>query len=508
MILVHRRVIDLMSKFRLSSIILSIMSITAQPLFSYESQSTVQDEVSNSILNPLALATRTSPLMFKSSARTVSRPRDYIVLQPGESKIFARFSAPAVIHRLWFTSDQLADITVHIRTAEEPNKVVYGSSMNSANNKPALHLPSRPYLSAEWAGSIYTYEPIHVREPLSLVVNNRSKDEVAKFFFHVSYRPLDHSAKRLSPGGQSDPNYNALTAGMASLLIGHEVRAPATKILSETKRLIIRPGQRSTALKLTGPGVILSIRIKPNPCNINVLKNVVIEGSWDRKSKPEFIARLPWLCGHYFGITDVHSLMVGTKNDTFVIRFPMPFKNEARISFVNENQQQNVSLNLEFNWIPLETGEVPPFRIHAVSGNEKSIPRRPFVLLDTQGTGNLVGCTLGVKGTFHRTLALLEPNDQIFVDGEPKPTFAGTGTEDFFNGAWYFPDKPGSFPFHGLTFKDSKPIRVSAYRWLLVDRIPFRHRLKFIWDHTAKHRPGDISYMWTVVWYQSDSLSD
>ena len=51
---------------------------------------------------------------------------------------------------------------------------------------------------------------------------------------------------------------------------------------------------------------------------------------------------------------------------------------------------------------------------------------------------------LGIDPPFY-----LEGNERAFVDGAAQPQILGTGTEDFFDGGWYFYDQLFSLPFSG-----------------------------------------------------------
>jgi len=88
-----------------------------------------------------------------------------------------------------------------------------------------------------------------------------------------------------------------------------------------------------------------------------------------------------------------------------------------------------------------------------------------------------------------RTTALGEGDEMIFVDDPAKPIINGTGTEDYFGGAWNF-DVPGegysaySTPFLGLHqvirpdgLYDSQ-LRFGMYRWHVPDPIRFATDLR------------------------------
>jgi hypothetical protein len=126
----------------------------------------------------------------------------------------------------------------------------------------------------------------------------------------------------------------------------------------------------------------------------------------------------------------------------------------------------------------------------------------PVRLADIHGEGAYVGCTFAADGLAHRSFSFLEGNEQIYVDGAPKPTWEGTGTEDFFNAAWYFSAGAAARAFHGCTaLQKGPPPRVSAYRWLVPDRIGFAKSFRFDLQHGSRNSSPDTLYKCVNVWY-------
>ena len=66
---------------------------------------------------------------------------------------------------------------------------------------------------------------------------------------------------------------------------------------------------------------------------------------------------------------------------------------------------------------------------------------------------------MGIAGD----ISYLEGNEQFFVDGEKRASTLGTGTEDYFNGGWYYNQGRFALPLHGLTVKEEK--RDSEEKW-------------------------------------------
>jgi hypothetical protein len=106
-----------------------------------------------------------------------------------------------------------------------------------------------------------------------------------------------------------------------------------------------------------------------------------------------------------------------------------------------------------------------------------------------------------------------EGDDLFYVDGEAKPSLEGTGTEDYFNDAWSLHVSEG--PYTGVPVAEGTGLgaRMSAYRWHLVDPVPFRKSLRFVMEHkgwtfqpdgAVKSAFGDRTDLLSSVafWYQ------
>ena len=102
--------------------------------------------------------------------------------------------------------------------------------------------------------------------------------------------------------------------------------------------------------------------------------------------------------------------------------------------------------------------------------------QKPFVILEAQGRGHLVGVNMSMQG-YDNGMQYLEGDELVTVDGEKTPSIRGTGTEDYFNGGWYFNKGEFAAPYHGLILKDDTLNRIAAYRFHMQDAISFTSSL-------------------------------
>ena len=126
-----------------------------------------------------------------------------------------------------------------------------------------------------------------------------------------------------------------------------------------------------------------------------------------------------------------------------------------------------------------------------------------YLILEAEGTGHYVGCNMSMQGRTPFDFWFLEGDEMIYVDGESHPpAIHGTGTEDYFNSAWYFSKGTFSAPFHGLTIKDPLRSRIAAYRFQLEDPIPFTKSIRVFMGHGGTNDAQDSDYSSNAYWYQ------
>ena len=120
-----------------------------------------------------------------------------------------------------------------------------------------------------------------------------------------------------------------------------------------------------------------------------------------------------------------------------------------------------------------------------------------------------MGVTMGVVQNHDNWFG--EGDDMIFIDDDTKPAITGTGTEDYFNGAWDFGiTNPFANLYNGAPFIGVGEIaggRYCLYRWHADNPIAFEKSLKFTIEHGHANDRADCFY--TVgYWYQSEPFAD
>jgi hypothetical protein len=102
-------------------------------------------------------------------------------------------------------------------------------------------------------------------------------------------------------------------------------------------------------------------------------------------------------------------------------------------------------------------------------------------------------------------LGMMEGWESIYRDGEMEASVRGTGTEDYFGGAWYFLSKGGRFsaPDHGCIVRDVLRGRIAAYRFDLSAPVSFSRSLRVEMAH-GFYNDLACDYSSTAYWYQAE----
>jgi len=202
----------------------------------------------------------------------------------------------------------------------------------------------------------------------------------------------------------------------------------------------------------------------------------------------------------------------------YLSRLEMPFGERAVIEVENQSKRTLRLLVYQIGYYEEDCPPGPLQTLHVQWRRQNpTLHGQPFVALEARGAGELIGVKVDLQNRswwlrpplrhifFPRGLGLgmLEGAETIEIDGDGARRALGTGTEDFFHGGWYFLGGAFQTPTHGATRRSFLTGRVSAYRFLVGDQIPFEQSLRLAFDHGIDN---DIAtdYASVVYWYQQE----
>jgi len=290
----------------------------------------------------------------------------------------------------------------------------------------------------------------------------------------------------------------------------------------------VDPGGVLTLMDANGPGMLTHIWITVASPEAEHLKKLVLRIYWDQETSPSVEAPL----GDFFGLGlgeyhrwESELLSVGSDKalNSF---FLMPFQQHARITVSNEGQQKVDAFyfNLDYRAYsePLPGGtlyfhaqfrQTQPNHGWTSDWQKNSDPKvdrktnldgkENYIWLDAAGRGHFVGVTMSVLQNQDGWWG--EGDDMFFIDGEARPSIAGTGSEDYFLGAWDFGGHPFFYRLYGapVVGEERAGGKSSVYRFHLDSPIPFTKSLRATIEHGhANHRSDN--YYSVAYWYQTE----
>ena len=288
-------------------------------------------------------------------------------------------------------------------------------------------------------------------------------------------------------------------------------------------RWLLPAGKEATLAGISGPGCIHHIWMTTGDGDNN-LRRLVLRMFWDGESTPSVLCPL----GDFFGLghakaTYWQSLPLQAFYLGMNCWFPMPFADGARITVTNDSDKDSfLYFYIDYQELPeppADTGrfhanwrrELVRKRKHPEGPNADGhvqalnpTGKHNYVVLDAKGKGHYVGCCLHVD--LNRPGWWGEGDDMFFVDGETwPPNMHGTGTEDYFCGAWNYNGLHQTFctPYYGYSFKGNADYtgKHSQYRFHIEDPVYFEQSLLFSIEHGhANDKEGDWTS--TAYWYQ------
>ena len=265
----------------------------------------------------------------------------------------------------------------------------------------------------------------------------------------------------------------------------------------------------TTLADIEGPGRIQHIWITVDS---KAYRDCIIRFYWDGEATPSVEVPL----GDFFSLGHalrykVNSLPVAVNpSGGMNCYWPMPFSKGARITVENRRWED---IGGFFYQITYALGPVPAESayFHAQwrrSLTSREVPRHT-ILDGIEGRGHYVGTFLAWTQLSDGWWG--EGEIKFYTDGDENPTICGTGTEDYFGGAWGFGDT-FSTPFLGYPLWRKEPGEVpkhGLYRWHVMDPIRFSEDLRVTiqalgWWPNRKFQPLTDDIASVGYWYQAE----
>ncbi len=290
----------------------------------------------------------------------------------------------------------------------------------------------------------------------------------------------------------------------------------------------ITPGETITILDVDGPGAISHLWFTINSPEPYHLKRIVLRMYWDGEESPSVETPI----GDFFGLglgeyfnwqSEMLNVASSKAMNSF---FPMPYQKHARITVTNDGKQgvSNFYFNIDYRTYahPLPPGtlyfhaqyrQAQPNHGWTSQWYENGDPlvnyrrnldgKDNYVWFDAKGHGQYVGVTMSILQNQDGWWG--EGDEMFFIDDDAKPILpGGTGSEDYFLGAWGF-GSSFAYPLAGapIVGKELAGERSAVYRFHIDSPIPFTKSMKATIEHGhANHRSDN--YYSVAYWYQAE----
>jgi hypothetical protein len=273
----------------------------------------------------------------------------------------------------------------------------------------------------------------------------------------------------------------------------------------------------TTIMDVDGPGVIQHIWMTVDSKSY---RDLILRIFWDGEKTPSVEVPLgDFFCNGWKTRTNILALPINV-NPTggFNCYFPMPFRKHAKVTVENRAPEDRGGFFYTINFALTEVGPDDAY-FHAQFRRTNPVPyKKDHVILDgVKGHGHYAGTFMAWQQNSDGWWG--EGEFKAFIDGDGEfPTICGTGTEDYFGGAWCF---HGGYSAPYLGYQDitsvTQPGRAEGrhgnrhimYRFHIMDPIRFGQDLKVTmqalgWRSERRYMPLQDDISSVAYWYQAE----
>ncbi len=428
-----------------------------------------------------------------------------------EGCVIAEHTGPGEVESIWFTRDRGVVTRTGRLRIEVDGRTVVNAPLQSVVNG-GLGAPfSFPLVAnaAQSSGGVYIKVPIPFRTSMKI------STQANPLYYHVTYRAFP-DAEGVPSFDPSDRAGDVLARLRASGL--RDPKPAAAGATTLRRSFALAPGRRIVVGTVSGPGAITALRLRfprlgASPggtalARARLLRSARLQVSFDGQRTVDSPL------GEFFGSgvapATVRSLLLAQSplaSGSLLAWWPMPFRRSAVISVVNASSTRVLSAEAAVTHAPspelvaaLGSGQAGYF--HATSHRGFTTAGRDWSILSVRGHGTLVGVSQTMRGPV--TQRYLEGDERAFVDGPL--ALHGTGTEDFFEGGYYFNHGTFTRPLTGNpSHRVGGPLCpgsdcTGAYRLLIDDSVAFGSSLRFGMEHGNRNAIRGL-YGSTAYWY-------
>ncbi|AKF05886.1 DUF2961 domain-containing protein [Sandaracinus amylolyticus] len=420
---------------------------------------------------------------------------NYLRMTPEGRGVLAEDTGPGVITRLWFTiggrpePDVGDPVRLHIWIDGRELGLVPGEEGVTLAALTSGQLPGlpRPWVLDRTRASAGFLVNVPMQYAQSMRIEIEPMPELWTYY-QVDGRALAEGTPVTSFGESPSDAHDDALARATELWVEHA--HPGEDVVDDARELAMGD---AIVRELEGPGVITTIDVASMREVRDALEvTIEIDGAIAAETS------LGWLTGSAPPGGTYDSSLSAADATSARLYAPIPFETSARI-VVRNASDASTTVGMR---VRVDAREVPPdvgrfvARCSSVTIDVPTSICEQASPLEYESV--VVGGALEGRGQYAgqtfvmRTVPMeawwwaLECDHEIRVDGEP--ALLGTGTEDYFGGAFYFALGPFSSPTTGASgwrrpegdADDGSDTHM--FRWHLVDGVPFERELRFEYE--------------------------
>lgn len=282
--------------------------------------------------------------------------------------------------------------------------------------------------------------------------------------------------------------------------------------------LSVEPHSTVTLANIEDMGVIRHIWMT---CDPDTWRTFVLRFYWDNEETPSIEVPMgDFFCNGWCERSYVSSIPVAVNPaGGFNCYWAMPFRKAARITVENLSREfQTLFFQIDYELTEVQDDA---YYFHAMFNRANPQPyKEEYVIAGhLEGRGHYVGTYMAVQVNNNGWWG--EGEIKMFIDGDEEyPTICGTGTEDYFGGAWNFEQVRGEYMEYSNLYSGMNQVirpdglykantRFSLYRWHLTDPIRFTRDLRVTiqdlgWRSEGRFLPRQDDIASVAFWYQAE----
>ena len=403
------------------------------------------------------------------------------IRKDGDEGVIFEESGAGAITRIWMTTgsgvsqplDPSVRIRIYIDGAEQP--VLDLPLPDIFNGSTSPFLPPLVGNRQTSSGGNFSYVPITYREGCRVTVEGTDEKLLWYQFNHHRLAEPGNIESFSLEVDLSDWSQLLESTGQDPWSLAGDLAGSA--VLENT--LVLAPGDVLNLASFTGPDSLTGLRFwLPEATWPDVELSLVFDGN-----QQVLLPFSDFFATGTGGRDGTRSVLLGTAVDgSLYAYFPMPFFRNAEVSLRSLATAGSAPVMIDYE---IRRANREPSTESALFGAQRWIDNETPIgedipLLRLEGEGKWVGLFANLGSVNTASRGYLEGDDRVFLDDSNHPEVYGTGTEDIFNGGFYFDMGPFRQALHGAPYHnllENGEDETAMYRLMLTDGISFASRI-------------------------------